>query len=145
MSISANNQLTQRRSVTIKSRNGYAFLFDMHSGEAFSGVALMGFLGIQHIKLALNTYMGTVRFRMGVNEQGGGRVSVLSGSEGVFSPKRPKGHLQYPHCYMTTGRHGILVRGWVPDLCVQGLLDHVRLNTGPPRDGGWITYSVSYV
>ena len=32
-----------------------------------------------------------------------------------------------------TGRHWILVKGCVPDLCMQGLLVHVRLNTGQPN------------
>ena len=49
---------------------------------------------------------------------------------------------QSPHCYMTTGRHGILVRDWMPDLCTQGLLDHVRLNTGWPPNSSLFVVSV---
>ena len=43
--------------------------------------------------------------------------------------------LQSPHCCTTTGRHGILVKDWMLDLCTQVLLDHVRLSTGvgPPN------------
>ena len=34
--------------------------------------------------------MGTVRLRGGVNEPGGGRVSVFLGSDGCFRQKMPK-------------------------------------------------------
>ena len=51
--------------------------------------------------------------------------------------------LQYPHCYITTGRHGILVDDWLPDLCMQRLLDHVRLSIGETSISSRFVVSVS--
>ena len=52
--------------------------------------------------------------------------------------------LKSPHCYMTTWRHGFLVSGWMPDLCMQGWLDHVRLRIEETPISGRFAVSVSF-